>query len=283
MVEVDRELKQYLREIKLFALLTREEEQKLARKINRGDKKAREELIRANLRLVVSIAKKYHHIGLSLLDLIEEGNLGLIKAVEKYDLSRGCKFATYASWWIRQAITRALANQGKLVRIPVYLTGLLSRSRRVTRQLRQKLKREPTEVEIAGKMKLPLEKIRMLREISLSHNSLEKPVGEEGSGQLMDMIQDMSENSAVSQVKKMVQHEQIIHYVNSIPARESSVLRLRFGLEDGIFRTLEEVGREMDLTRERIRQIEGSAIRRLRTKAIGGDYGAFERKNQKHS
>ena len=283
MVEVDRELKQYLREIKLSALLTREEEQELARKVKRGDKKAREELIRANLRLVVSIAKKYHHMGLSLLDLIEEGNIGLIKAVEKYDLSKGCKFATYASWWIRQAITRALANQGKLVRIPVYLTGLLSKSRKVTRQLRQKLKREPTEVEIAGKMKLPLEKIRMLREISLSHNSLEKPIGEEGSGQLMDMIQDMSENSAVSQVKRMVQHEQIMHYVNSIPARESSVLKLRFGLEDGIFRTLEEIGREMDLTRERIRQIEGSAIKRLRTRATGGGYGAFERKNQEHS
>ena len=283
MVEVDRELKQYLREIKLSALLTREEEQKLARKVKRGDKEAREKLIRANLRLVVSIAKKYHYIGLSLLDLIEEGNLGLIKAVEKYDLSKGCKFATYASWWIRQAITRALANQGKLVRIPVYLTGLLSKSRRVTRLLRQKLKREPTEVEIAGKMKLSLEKVRMLHEVSLSHNSLEKPVGEEGSGQLMDMIQDMSENSAVSQVKRMVQHEQIMHYVNSIPARESSVLKLRFGLEDGIFRTLEEIGREMDLTRERIRQIEGSAIKRLRTKAIGGGYGTFERKDQKHS
>lgn len=266
MVEIDKNLRHYLDEIKQTALLTPEEEKELIRRVGKGDKEAHKGIVQANLRLVVSIAKKYHHLGLALLDLIEEGNLGLIKAVERYNSRKGCKFATYASWWIRQSITRALANQGKLIRIPVYLTWLLSKSRKATHELRQKLNREPTVEELAQKMKLPIKKVRTLKEIALPPDSLERPLGKEGSGQLMDMIQDMSESSGQKQVDRMIQHELIMHHVSNLHEKEATVLKLRFGLEDGIFRTLQEIGGEMDLTRERIRQIEGSGIRKLREK-----------------
>ena len=264
MFEVDRDLKRYLDEIRQTPLLKPEEERKLARKVKKGDRDAREKMIRSNLRLVVSIAKKYRHLGLSLPDLIEEGNIGLMKAVEKYDVRRKCKLGTYASWWIRQSVTRALANQGKLIRIPVYLTGLLSKSRRTARDLRQELKREPAVEEIAEKMNLPAEKVRFLLEISQTHNSLDMPLGEDGTGQLMDVIHDMSESSPVKQAARFVQHELVMLHVNGLPEREATVLKLRFGLEDGIFRTLEEIGEEMNLTRERIRQIEGSGLAKLR-------------------
>ena len=264
MFEVDSDLKRYLDEIRQTPLLKPEEERELARKVKKGDRDARERMIRSNLRLVVSIAKKYRHFGLSLPDLIEEGNLGLIKAVEKYDVRRKCKLGTYASWWIRQSVTRALANQGKLIRIPVYLTGLLSKSRRTARDLRQELKREPAVEEIAEKMSLPAEKVRFLLEISQTHNSLDMPLGEDGSGQLMDVIHDRSESSPVKQAERLVQHELVMLQVNGLPEREAAVLKLRFGLEDGIFRTLEEIGKELNLTRERIRQIEGSGLAKLR-------------------
>jgi RNA polymerase primary sigma factor len=264
MLEVDNVLKRYLDEIRQTPLLKPEEERELARKVKKGDKDARERMIRSNLRLVVSIAKKYRHLGLSLPDLIEEGNIGLMKAVEKYDVRRRCKLGTYASWWIRQSVTRALANQGKLIRIPVYLSGLLNKSRRTSRDLRQELKREPTVEEIAEKMSLPVEKVRFLLEISQVHNSLDMPLGEDGSGQLMDVIHDMSESSPLKQVKRFVQHELVMLQVNGLPEKETTVLKLRFGLEDGIFRTLEEVGEEVKLTRERIRQIESSALAKLR-------------------
>ncbi len=266
MSNIDKNLRHYLNEIRKPPLLTPEEEKQLMRRVRKGDEEAHKRIVRANLRLVVSIAKKYHHLGLGLLDLIEEGNLGLIKAVKKYNPRKGCKFATYASWWIRQSITRALANQGKLIRIPVYLTWLLSKSRKATNELRQKLDREPTVEELARKMKLPVKKIRTLKAIAVPPDSLERPLGKEGSGQLMDMIQDMSESSAEKQVDRMIQHELIMHHVANIPEKEATVLKSRFGLEDGIFRTLEEIGGEMDLTRERIRQIESSAIRKLREK-----------------
>jgi RNA polymerase primary sigma factor len=266
MFKIDSDLKRYLDEIRQTPLLKPEEERKLARKIKKGDRDARERMIRSNLRLVVSIAKKYRHLGLSLPDLIEEGNIGLIKAVEKYDVRRKCKLGTYASWWIRQSVTRALANQGKLIRIPVYLTGLLSKSRRTARDLRQKLGKEPTVDEIAEEMNLPAEKVRFLFEISQTHNSLDMPLGEDGSGQLMDVIHDMSENSPVKQVDRLVQHELVMVHINGLPEREAAVLKLRFGLEDGIFRTLEEIGGEMNLTRERIRQIEGSALAKMRNR-----------------
>ena len=264
MFEVDRDLKRYLDEIRQTPLLKPEEERELARKVKKGDRDARDRMIRSNLRLVVSIAKKYRHIGLPLLDLIEEGNIGLMKAVEKYDVRRKCNLGTYASWWIRQSITRALANQGKLIRIPVYLTGLLSKSRRTARDLRQELKREPAVEEIAEKMNLPVEKVRFLLEISQTHNSLDMPLGEDGSGQLIDVIHDMSESSPLKQADRFVQHELVMLQVNGLQEKEATVLKLRFGLEDGIFRTLEEVGEEMNLTRERIRQIENSALAKLR-------------------
>ena len=266
MFEVNSDLKRYLDEIRQTPLLKPEEERELARKVKKGDKDARERMIRSNLRLVVSIAKRYRHLGLSLPDLIEEGNLGLMKAVEKYDVRRKCKLGTYASWWIRQSVTRALANQGKLIRIPVYLTGLLSKLRRTARDLRQELKREPTVEEIAEKMNLPAEKVRFLLEISQTHNSLDMPLGEDGSGQLMDVIHDMSESSPVKRAARLVQHEVVMVYINDLPEREATVLKLRFGLEDGIFRTLEEIGGEMKLTRERIRQIESSALAKMRNK-----------------
>ncbi len=264
MFEVNSDLKRYLDEIRQTPLLKPEEERELARKVKKGDRDARERMIRSNLRLVVSIAKKYRHLGLSLLDLIEEGNIGLMKAVEKYDIRKKCKLGTYASWWIRQSVTRALANQGKLIRIPVYLTGLLSKSRKTARDLRQELKREPAVEEIAEKMSLPVEKVRFLLEISQTHNSLDMPLGEDGTGQLMDVIHDMSESSPVKRAERLVQHEMVMLQVNGLPEREATVLKLRFGLEDGIFRTLEEIGKEVNLTRERIRQIEGSALAKLR-------------------
>ncbi len=266
MFEVNSDLKRYLDEIRQTPLLKPEEERELAGKVKKGDKAARERMIRSNLRLVVSIAKKYRNLGLSLPDLIEEGNLGLMKAVEKYDVRRKCKLGTYASWWIRQSVTRALANQGKLVRIPVYLTGLLSKLRKTARDLRQELGKEPTVEEIAEKMNLPAEKIRFLLAISQTHNSLDMPLGEDGSGQLMDVIHDMSENSPVKQVARFIQHELVMLQVNGLPEKEAAVLKLRFGLEDGIFRTLEEIGGGMNLTRERIRQIESSALAKMRNR-----------------
>ena len=269
MTNFNADLKRYFNDIKKEKLITPEEEHKLASRIKAGDKDAREKMIRANLRLVISIAKKYrHHLGMPLQDLIEEGNLGLMKAVEKYDTRKGCKFGTYASWWIRQSITRALANQGKLIRIPIYLSGILSKSKKAARELRQESKKEPTVIDIAKRMEMTVEKIRFLNEISQTHDSLDMPIGEEGTGQLMDIICDMSKSSSVRKIDRIIQNEIVIQYVNCLAEKEKTVLKLRFGLEDGIFRTLEEIGKEMHLTRERIRQIENSGLRKLRVKLV---------------
>jgi len=262
------ELSKYLRDIKGIPLLTEEEEKALFKKMKKGDRSARDEIARGNLRLVISIAKKYQHMGLALDDLIEEGNLGLLKAIEKYDLRKNCRFATYASFWIRQNITRALTNEGKLIRIPAHITSRLSKMGKANKRLRQTLSREPSADEIAAEINLPPGNIRELQAVVLSHESLDSPVGEEGSGQLMDIIIDKSrdffEVRTIERIAKIIQYDSIMHFVNNLPERESTVIKLRYGLEDGIFRTLDEVGRELNLTRERIRQIESSAIKKLR-------------------
>lgn len=256
-------VKLYLREIRRTPLLTPEEEIELAKQVRAGCEEARQRMIKANLRLVVSIARRYLYLGLPLLDLIEEGNLGLIKAVEKYDWSKGYRFSTYASWWIRQSITRALANQGKLVRVPIYMTELINRWRRVTQELAQKLGRNPTIEETADEMGIPPAKVKEIKEMSLVPTSLDMPISEHGVGQLIDLIHLDKKESTTAEVDRFIQHERVMHLVNMLPAREAETLRLRFGLEDCLPRTLEETGRQLGLTRERVRQIEAAAIRKL--------------------
>jgi len=257
-------LKLYLREIRKTPLLTPEEEIELAKRIEQGDKEAREKMIRANLRLVVSIARRYAYLGMPLLDLVEEGNLGLIKAVEKYDYRKGYRFSTYASWWIRQSITRALANQGKLVRVPIYMTELLQKYKKVVNELTQSLGRAPRLREIAKAMKLPVEKVKELRRMSQVPASLDMPISDEGVGQLLDLIKPEGDLSTDKDIDEMIQRERVAHLVENLSPREATILKLRFGLEDGVPRTLEETGKYLGLTRERIRQIEAAALRKLR-------------------
>lgn len=254
----------YLKDIRKTPLLSREEEVELAKKVQAGDKKARRWMIQANLRLVVSIAKRYLHLGLPLLDLVEEGNLGLIKAVEKYDHRKGCRFSTYASWWIKQGITRALASQGKLIRVPIYMAEMINRLHRVTVQLSQELARNPDTAEIAEAMNLPVEKVRSIQEVAIPTTSLDIPLGEDGVGQLLDVIWEEGLRSPADAVDQMIQRERINYLVSELSEREARVLRLRFGLKDTGSHTLEETGNELNLTRERIRQIENQAIKRLR-------------------
>lgn len=260
----DDPVKQYLREIGSYALLSVEEEVELARRISTGDKAAKRRLTEANLRLVVSIAKRYVGRGLSFLDLIQEGNLGLIKAVDKFDHEKGYKFSTYATWWIRQAITRSIADQSRTIRIPVHMSEVINRTYRVSRTLMQELGREPNEQELAEAMDMPIEKVREVLKVSADPISLDTPIGEEDDSHLGDFIKDenmMGPEEAASY--KMLQ-EQIDKLLDTLTERESRVLRLRFGLEDGRCRTLEEVGAEFNVTRERIRQIEAKALRKLR-------------------
>ena len=260
----DDPVKQYLREIGSYALLSVDEEVELARRISTGDKAAKRRLTEANLRLVVSIAKRYVGRGLSFLDLIQEGNLGLIKAVDKFDHEKGYKFSTYATWWIRQAITRSIADQSRTIRIPVHMSEVINRTYRVSRTLMQELGREPNEQELAEAMDMPIEKVREVLKVSADPISLDTPIGEEDDSHLGDFIKDenmMGPEEAASY--KMLQ-EQIDKLLDTLTERESRVLRLRFGLEDGRCRTLEEVGAEFGVTRERIRQIEAKALRKLR-------------------
>jgi len=256
-------VKLYLREIRQTALLTPEEEIELSKQIHAGSEEARDRMIKANLRLVVSIARRYLYLGLPLLDLVEEGNLGLIKAVEKYDWAKGYRFSTYASWWIRQSITRALANQGKLIRVPIYMTELINRWKRVSQELTQKLGRNPTNDEVAKAMDVPVDKVKEIREMSRIPASLDMPLSEYGVGQLIDLLHLNEHRNGTSEVDRFIQHERVMHLVSMLSQRESDTLRLRFGLEDGLQRTLEETGRELGLTRERVRQIEATAIRKL--------------------
>ena len=256
-------VRMYLREIGRVPLLTYEEEVALAKRVEKGDRRARERLINANLRLVVSIAKKYVNRGLTLLDLIEEGNIGLMRAVMKYDWRRGYKFSTYATWWIRQAITRAIADQARTIRIPVHMVETINKFNRISRKLMQELGREPMPEEVAVEMDIGVDKVREIIKVSQEPASLEAPVGEEEDSRLGDFIQDASA-SPTDQATQALLKDHIREVLETLSPREAKVLEYRFGLEDGKQRTLEEVGKEFGVTRERIRQIEAKAIRKLR-------------------
>jgi len=254
----------YLKEIGRVPLLTAEEEVELAKRIEQGDEEAKRKLAEANLRLVVSIAKRYVGRGMLFLDLIQKGNLGLIKAVEKFDYRKGFKFSTYATWWIRQAITRAIADQARTIRIPVHMVETINKLIRVSRQLLQELGREPTPEEIAQEMGLSEEKVREIMKISQEPVSLETPIGEEEDSHLGDFIPDDDAPAPDESAAFTLLKEQLIDVLDTLTPREEKVLRLRFGLDDGRARTLEEVGKEFNVTRERIRQIEAKALRKLR-------------------
>ena len=263
-ISIEDPVRMYLKEIGKVPLLSAEEEIELAKKMEQGDQDAKKRLAEANLRLVVSIAKRYVGRGMLFLDLIQEGNLGLIKAVEKFDYRKGYKFSTYATWWIRQAITRAIADQARTIRIPVHMVETINRLIRTSRQLLQELGREPTPEEIAEKMEMPVERVREIMKISQDPVSLETPIGEEEDSHLGDFIQDDHVQVPVDAATYTLLHEQLMEVLDTLTEREQKVLRLRFGLEDGRARTLEEVGREFKVTRERIRQIEAKALRKLR-------------------
>lgn len=263
-VSIDDPVRMYLKEIGKVPLLTSEEEIELAKRMEQGDELAKKRLAEANLRLVVSIAKRYVGRGMLFLDLIQEGNLGLIKAVEKFDFRKGFKFSTYATWWIRQAITRAIADQARTIRIPVHMVETINKLIRVSRQLLQELGRDPTPEEIAKEMGLSEEKVRDIMKISQEPVSLETPIGEEEDSHLGDFIPDDEAPAPAESAAFTLLKEQLIDVLDTLTPREEKVLRLRFGLDDGRARTLEEVGREFNVTRERIRQIEAKALRKLR-------------------
>ena len=263
-VNIEDPVRMYLKEIGKVPLLTADEEIELAKRMEEGDEDAKKRLAEANLRLVVSIAKRYVGRGMLFLDLIQEGNLGLIKAVEKFDYNKGFKFSTYATWWIRQAITRAIADQARTIRIPVHMVETINKLVRVQRQLLQELGREPTPEEVADRMDIPVERVREIIKISQEPVSLETPIGEEEDSHLGDFIQDDNVPVPADAAAFTLLKEQLTEVLGTLTEREQKVLRLRFGLDDGRARTLEEVGKEFNVTRERIRQIEAKALRKLR-------------------
>ena len=263
-ISVDDPVRMYLREIGKIPLLSYDKELELAKRILEGDEEAKQELAEANLRLVVSIAKKYVGRGMLFLDLIQEGNMGLIKAVEKFDYTKGFKFSTYATWWIRQAITRAIADQARTIRIPVHMVETINRLIRTSRHLLQQLGSEPTPEEIAKEMDMSVEKVMEIQKIAQDPVSLETPIGEEDDSHLGDFIQDEDSPAPQDAASYTLLREQLEEVMKTLTPREAKVLRLRFGLDDGKARTLEEVGKEFDVTRERIRQIEAKALRKLR-------------------
>ena len=263
-VSTDDPVRMYLREIGRIPLLTYEEELEIAEKVLEGDEEAKQRLAESNLRLVVSIAKKYVGRGMLFLDLIQEGNMGLIKAVDKFDYKKGFKFSTYATWWIRQAITRAIADQARTIRIPVHMVETINKLIRTSRHLLQKLGREPSPEEIAEELEMPVDKVMEIQKIAQDPVSLETPIGEEDDSHLGDFIQDDDSPAPHDAASYTLLKEQLEEVMNTLTPREAKVLRLRFGLEDGKARTLEEVGREFEVTRERIRQIEAKALRKLR-------------------
>jgi RNA polymerase primary sigma factor len=254
----------YLKDIKKLPLLTAEEEISLANKIKRGDRAARARMIQSNLRLVINIAKKYSHLGVSMLDLIEEGNLGLMKAVEKFNPKKGYRFSTYAAWWIRQYISRAIANQGKTVRMPVYVIELLMRYKKITEHLTNSLKRKPKLSEVAKRMKLPMKRVKQLHKMVSGISSLNAPVGEEGSTEFMDLIEDENNVSAIDELSAFFTSERIRLLLDKMSKREKKILSLRFGLKDGVPHTLRDTAKHFGITRERVRQIEGAAMRKMR-------------------
>ena len=263
-VSMDDPVKMYLKDIGKVPLLQPDEETELARRMIEGDEGAKRLLSEANLRLVVSIAKRYMGRGMQFLDLIQEGNLGLMKAVEKFDYQKGFKFSTYATWWIRQAITRAIADQARTIRIPVHMVETINKLIRVSRRLLQELGREPTPEEIAKEMEIPEERVREIQKIAQDPVSLETPIGEEEDSHLSDFIEDEGSAAPTDAVSYTMLKEQMLGVLDTLTPREEKVLRLRYGLDDGRPRTLEEVGKEFNVTRERIRQIEAKALRKLR-------------------
>ena len=263
-ISIEDPVRMYLKEIGKVPLLSADEEVELAKRMAEGDEDAKKRLAEANLRLVVSIAKRYVGRGMLFLDLIQEGNLGLIKAVEKFDYHKGFKFSTYATWWIRQAITRAIADQARTIRIPVHMVETINKLIRVSRQLLQELGREPTPEEIAAELDMPVERVREILKISQEPVSLETPIGEEEDSHLGDFIQDDNVPVPAEAAAQTLLKEQLDEVLDTLTEREQKVLRLRFGMDDGRARTLEEVGKEFDVTLERIRQIEAKALRKLR-------------------
>ena len=263
-ISIEDPVRMYLKEIGKVPLLSAEEEVELAKRMAEGDEEAKKRLAEANLRLVVSIAKRYVGRGMLFLDLIQEGNLGLIKAVEKFDYQKGFKFSTYATWWIRQAITRAIADQARTIRMPVHMVETINKLIRVSRQLLQELGREPQPEEIAKEMNMPVDRVREILKISQEPVSLETPIGEEEDSHLGDFIQDDNVPVPAEAAAFTLLKEQLVEVLGTLTEREQKVLRLRFGLDDGRARTLEEVGKEFNVTRERIRQIEAKALRKLR-------------------
>jgi RNA polymerase primary sigma factor len=257
-------IKLYLRAIKETPLLTAEEEISLSKKIRLGNVHARKRMIQANLRLVVNIAKRYSKLGVPMMDLIEEGNLGLMKAVKKYNPHKGYRFSTYAAWWIKQYITRAIANQGKTIRIPVYMTEIINRWKRVTEQLTQRYGRKPKTKEVAKLMKLPARKIREISEAATKISSLDAPIGDESTGQFIDLVEDNSSLSPTDNVTDTLRRERVVQLLDRMNDREKKILDLRFGLNDGATHTLGETAKMFGITRERVRQIESAALEKLR-------------------
>jgi RNA polymerase primary sigma factor len=270
-------IKLYLKAIKDIPLLTSEEERTIGRKIMRGDAKARKKMIQSNLRLVINIAKRYSKLGVPIVDLIEEGNLGLIKAVKKYNPNKGYRFSTYAAWWIKQYITRAIANQGKTIRIPVYMTEIINRWKRVTEQLTQKYGRKPKTKEIAKMMKLSMKRVREISVAATKISSLDAPIGDDGTGQFMDLIEDDTIASPMDNVTDSLRRERVDRLLERMNEREKKILYLRFGLSDGTTHTLGETAKCFGITRERVRQIESAALEKLRAFIIqqSGELGEY--------